>query len=119
MRLGNIVLRRAPMSHGAIRAVPGADVTEDHEGGGSVLTTIADVRSVRFLANGVQVELPHQVLEPHVVGTTGRLDLEPRRLAVGQRIGAVTPHDLIESVWHRWRLVGRRIRRALAIYIKN
>src|SRR5687767_612420 len=119
MRLRNIVLGRAAVGDGAIRAVPGTDVAEDHESRGAVLPAFADVGAVRYFAYGVKVELPHQVLEPHIVGTTGRPDLEPRRLAVGQRVGAVTPQDLIESVWHRWRLVGRRIRRAMAIYIKN
>ena len=118
LRLRDIVLRRPAVGDGAIGAVPGADVAQDHESGGAVLPTFADVGAVRLLADGMQVELTHQVLEPHVVGTTGRLDLEPRRLALGQRLGAVTAHDLIE-ILHRWRLVGRRIRRALAIYIKN
>ena len=51
----------------AVGAVPRADVAEDHERGGAVLPALADVRAVRFLADGMEVELAHQLLEPEVI----------------------------------------------------
>src|ERR1700694_653849 len=101
MRFGDVVLRRTPVGDGAVGAVSGADVAEDHEGRGAVLPTLADVRAMRFLAYGMQVELTHQVLEPHVVGASGCSHLEPRRFPLRERFRAVSPHDLIESIWHR------------------
>src|ERR1700674_4218388 len=108
MRFGDIVLRRTPVGDGAVGAVSGADVTEDHKGRGAVLPTLADVRAVRFLAYGMQVELTHQVLEPHVVGASGCSHLEPRRFPLRERFRAVSPHDLIESIWHRLQPAGRK-----------
>ena len=71
--LGDVVLRRAAVGDGAVGAVPRADVAEDHERRGAVLPALADVGAVRFLADGVEVELAHQVLEAQVVGPAGRL----------------------------------------------
>jgi len=77
MRLGDVVLWRTSMGDGAVSAIAGADVAEDHEGGGAVLPALADVGAVGFLADGMEVELAHQALEPHIVGAAGRFDLEP------------------------------------------
>jgi hypothetical protein len=92
------------MRDGAVGAIAGADIAQDHESRSAVLPTLADVGAMRLFADGMQVELTHQVLEPHIVGSTGRLDLEPRGFSLGERLGAVTPHDLIERFWH-WELV--------------
>src|SRR5207244_3152911 len=54
---------RGPVGDRAIRTVPGADVAQDHEGGGAVLPALADVGAMRLLAHRVELEIPHQVLE--------------------------------------------------------
>src|SRR4051812_18173396 len=107
MWLGDVVLGGTSVSNGAVGAVAGADVAEDHEGGGAVFPTFADVGAVGFLAHRMEVQLAHQVLEPHIVGAARRFHLQPRRFPLWQRLGAVTPHDLIESVWHHWKPTGR------------
>jgi len=58
-RLGGVELRRAAVGDGAVGAVPGADIAEDHEGRGAVLPALADIRAVCLFADRVQVELPH------------------------------------------------------------
>ena len=73
------------VGHRAVGAVPGADVAQDHEGGGLVLPALADVGAAGLLAHRVEAELPHHGLDVRVVGPAGRLDLEPRRLAGGRR----------------------------------
>ena len=65
-----------------------------------MLPAFADVRAMRFLAHGMQVELPHHVLEAHVVVATGGLHLQPLRLPLWQRIAAVAAHDLVQRVGH-------------------
>ena len=99
-RLLDVVRRRAPVRDGAVGAVARADVAEDHERGRAVLPALADVRAVRFLADGVEVELLHHLLEAQVVRPAGRLDLQPRRLPLGKRVAAVSPHDLVELLGH-------------------
>jgi hypothetical protein len=54
-----------------------------------VLPALADVRAMRFLAHGVEVQLAHQMLQSGIVRTARSLHLEPRRLSLGQRFGAV------------------------------
>jgi len=66
---------------GTVAAVAGADVAEDHEGRGGLFPALADVRAMRFLAHAVEIPLPHERSEPHVIPTTGRAHLEPGRLA--------------------------------------
>src|SRR2546423_15074695 len=100
VRFSDVVLGGATVCDSAVSAIAGADVAKDHEGGGAVLPTFTDVRTVRFLTHRMKVELAHQALEPHVVGAHGRFDLQPRRFAFRERLGAVTPHDLIKSIWH-------------------
>ena len=90
------------MRDGAISAVPGADVAEDHERRGAVLPALADVRTVRLLANCMEVELTHELLEPKVVRTPWGSDLQPGRLTLGEWLYAVTPDDLIKSLAHRF-----------------
>ena len=88
------------MRDGAVGAVPRADVAEDHEGRGAVLPALADVRAVRFLADRVEVELAHQLLEPEVLRPAGSANLEPARLSLGQRFDAVAAGDLIQRLAH-------------------
>ena len=95
-RLADVVLGRPAVGDGAVGAVPRADVAEDHEGGGAVLPALADVRAVRLLADRVEVELAHQLLEPQVVRPAWGANLQPRRLSVGEEFGAVAANDLIQ-----------------------
>ena len=100
-----------PVGDGAVGTVPCADVTQDHEGGGAVFPALADVWAAGLLADGVEVELPHQLLEMQVIRPARGAHLEPARLALGQGVGAVAPHDLVEGVSHngdrRYRRGGR------------
>ena len=99
-RLLDVVRRGTPVGDGAVGAVPGADVAQDHEGGGAVLPALADVGAVRLLAHGVQLQLTHELLEAQVVVATGGLHLEPLRLPLGKRVAAVASHDLDELLSH-------------------
>src|SRR5579863_9719584 len=87
--LSKVVRGRPPMSHGAIRAIAGADVAQDHERRGAMLPALADVGTMGLLTNSVKVQVPHQALEPGIVGPAWRFDLEPARLS-----------DLIERFNH-------------------
>ena len=53
---------RLAVRHGAVAAGARADVAEDHERGRAVVPALADVRAVRLLADGVQPEVPHQLV---------------------------------------------------------
>src|SRR5215208_1426774 len=108
MRLGDVVLGWTAAGDGAVGAIPCTNIAQNHECRGPMLPAFADVGTARFLAYRMEIELAHQVLEPHVVGASRRVHLEPRRFPLGERLGAVTPHDLIKSVWHPLRLTGRR-----------
>ena len=88
------------MSDRAVGTIAGANITQNHEGRGPMFPALADVGTVRFLTHRMEVELAHQALELQVVGPAGRFYLEPRRFPLGERLGAVTPHDLIKSLWH-------------------
>ncbi len=65
----------------AVGAVPGADVAQDHEGGGLVLPAFPDVGAARLLADRVQPQLAHHGLDVRVVRAAGCLHLEPGWLA--------------------------------------
>ena len=84
-RLQRVERLRRAVRHRAVGAVPGADVAQDHEGGGLVLPALADVGAARLFAHGVQPQLAHHALELHVGGAAGRLDLEPPGFADGGR----------------------------------
>jgi hypothetical protein len=100
LRLRGIELRRPAMGHGAVGAVPSTDVAQDHEGRGAVLPALADVRAVRFLADRVEVEVAHELLEAQVVRASGRLHLEPGGLPLRKRLGPMPAHDLVEGFAH-------------------
>jgi hypothetical protein len=99
-RLGDVVLRRTAVRDGAVSAVPRAGVAEDHEGGGAVIPALAEVRAMRFLAHRVEVELAHEPLQAGVHLAAWSLHLQPRRLSLGERLGAVAAHDLIKHLAH-------------------
>jgi hypothetical protein len=67
-----------------------------------MLPALANVGTVSLLANGVEVELTHEVLEPKVVRTPWGSDFQPTRLTLGEWLDAVTPDDLIKSLAHRF-----------------
>src|SRR3989337_2714739 len=71
-------------------AAPGADVPEDHEGGGQILEALADVGTAGLLTNRAQVQGPEQPLEPHEVLAARGADLEPLRLSDHRRLTAST-----------------------------
>jgi hypothetical protein len=100
LRLRGIELRRPPVGDGAVGAVPGADIAENHEGRGAVLPALADVRAMRFLAHRVEVQVAHELLEAQVVRASGRLHLEPGRLPLRKRLGPMPAHDLVEGFAH-------------------
>src|SRR5687768_1646958 len=100
-RLAHVVLRRPAVRDRAIAAVPRTHVAEDHERRGAVLPTFADVGAMRLFAHRVEVQLAHQVPEPRVIRTAWSFHLEPRGLPLGERLGLVAPHDLVESLAHR------------------
>src|SRR5262249_14104614 len=76
------------------------DVAQDHERGRAVLPALADVRTVRFLADRMEVEVAHQLLQLQIPRAAGRFDLEPTRLALGERLRAVATSGLIKRLAH-------------------
>src|SRR4051794_27684849 len=99
-RLADVVLRRPTVGDGAIRTVSRADVAKDHERGRAMLPAFADVGAVRFLANRMQVEVAHQLLQAKILGAAGGTDLEPAGLALRQGLRAMAASDLIECLAH-------------------
>ena len=79
----------------AVRAITRADVAKDHEGGRAMLPAFTNVGAMRLLADRVEVELTHHVLEPQVVRSARSLHLEPRWLALGKGLDAMPTHDLV------------------------
>ena len=95
LRFGWIKFRRPTVRDGAIGAISGADVTEDHERCGAVFPAFANVRTMSLLANGMEVELTHELLEPEVLRAAGSAHLEPAWLSLRQRFDAVAASDLV------------------------
>ena len=58
---------------------------------------------MRFLTDGVQVELLHHLLEAHVIRATRGFHFEPRRFALRKRLPTVTSHDLDQLLGHSLR----------------
>ena len=88
-RIGNaprlVKINRPGMSlgNGAEAAAPGADVAQQHEGGGAMVPALADVGTLRRLAHRVQAEPARQLLERVIVLAHGRARLQPLRLGPG------------------------------------
>src|SRR3954469_2177535 len=83
--LERVVPRRLAGLDVAEAAPAGAGVAEDHERRGAAVPAVADVRARRLLAHGVEVLVLDEAVELAVARAPGRLDLEPRRLAVADR----------------------------------
>ena len=96
--LSRIELRGPPVGDRAVRAVSRTDVAEDHERRGAVLPALADVGAVSFLADGVEVELAHEVLESRVVRPAWRPHLEPARLSLWEGVGPAPAQNLVEGI---------------------
>src|SRR5439155_12052361 len=67
-------------------------VSQDEEGGFAFLPALVDVRAARFLAHGVEVLGPHDVLELGVVRPGPSLDAKPLGTPAG-RAGSLRAPD--------------------------
>ena len=70
---------------GTEAAGAGAGVAEDHEGGGTAVVALADVGATSFLADGVELVRRDEVADHLEAFATGKLGLEPGRLAFAGR----------------------------------
>src|SRR5947207_13298537 len=61
----------------AVAARARAGAAEDHERRRAVMPALADVGAVRLLADGVESEPAHQLLEPAIVLRARRAHLQP------------------------------------------
>src|SRR3954447_18177549 len=95
-RLERVVPRRLAGLDVAEAAAARARVAEDHERGGAAVPAVADVRTRRLLADGVQVLVADEAVELAVARAARRLHLEPWRLAVaeGQDVRAKDLEDV-------------------------
>src|SRR5579871_6804791 len=84
-----VVFGRTAVGDRAVWTVPRTDVAQDHERRGAVLPALAAVGAVGLLTNSVEVQVPHEALEPGIVGPAWRSNLQPARLS-----------DLIERFNH-------------------
>ena len=89
-RLGNaqrlilVEADRHPGGHSAVATGACANMSQDHEGGGTLTPALSNVGAVRFFADRMQALRSHQPLEMPVLAVSGRPHLEPGRLsAVG------------------------------------
>ena len=67
--------------NGAEPTAAGADVAEEHDGGGALAPALADVGAVGFLADGVEFERREGALDAGVFSAAGGEDFEPVGLA--------------------------------------
>ena len=74
--------------YGAVTACAGADVAEDHEGGGLSLPALADVGASRLFADGVELRVVKQPPYAEVILAAGCADGQPlRQASCGLRSG--------------------------------
>jgi hypothetical protein len=62
-----------------------------------MLPTLANVRAVGFLTDGVQIQFAHEVLEARVVRSARSSHFEPFRLALRKWLVSVAALDLVEG----------------------
>ncbi len=84
-RLIKIERLRTALGDGAETAAAGADVAEQHEGGGLVVPAFADVRALGGFANRVQSEATCQLFELVKVLTSRGFGPQPGRLGLPHR----------------------------------
>src|SRR5215217_381721 len=72
-----VELGRLACEDGAEATRAGADVAEDHEGGGPVVPALADVRAAGLLTDGVEAQATHGLFYLAVTLAHGRPGLEP------------------------------------------
>src|SRR4030095_4552869 len=77
-----VELGRLAREHGAEAARTGADVAKDHERGRAVVPALADVRAAGLLADRVQVQPAHRLLDVPVNLAVGNARLQPLGTAV-------------------------------------
>src|SRR6185312_12451254 len=82
-RFLDVVHGRTSVRHRAVRTISRADVAENHERGRTMLPAFADVRAMRFLADGMQAKFAHERAQALVI-------LSARR----------APHDLVQGIRH-------------------
>src|SRR5690349_11809942 len=63
----------------AVAASARARIAEQQEGRGTEAPALADIRAMRLLADGMQVEAAHEMAQILVVRARGRTGLDPRR----------------------------------------
>ena len=68
----------------AVAARPRARVTEDHESRRAMSPAFTDVRTGRFLAHRVEVEVAHEPLNVEIAWASRRADLEPFGLPIAR-----------------------------------
>jgi hypothetical protein len=81
-RLRKIELVRFAVRNRAVRARARAYVAENHERCRSVMPALADVRTARLFADGMELQLLHDALQAQIVLRSRRTHLEPRRLGL-------------------------------------
>jgi hypothetical protein len=69
-RFRRVELRWPAVRHRAIRTCARADVAEDHERRGAMVPALADVGTARIFADGVQLQVLHDPLQPEVISPT-------------------------------------------------
>ena len=73
---------RPAFGHGAKTAPPGADVSQEHKGGGAMVPALADIGTLRRLTNGMQSQPAGQFLEIVEVLAGRSFGPEPFRLGL-------------------------------------
>jgi hypothetical protein len=65
--------------HGAKTTGTGADIAQDHEGGGSPGVTFRTIGTAGIFANGFQVQLAQQIVGEEILVAGGQWPFEPGR----------------------------------------
>ena len=71
----------AAVRHVAERAAAGADIPEDHEGGGAVVEALPEIRAIGLLADRGELCLAQESPDPRDLRTRRNLGTNPRGLA--------------------------------------
>ena len=85
-RLVGIGGERLPFADRAEGAAARADLAEDHEGGGAGAPAFENVRAARFLADGVERQIVHQLRDGKLREIARHADLQPRGTMAGAAV---------------------------------